>query len=282
MKTKISLILILIILFNLSILGQINEPLDIAKKIFGKDSLTNIENYISGEYKGSPNGRDLKEGSTTKFLILEQNEDKAVISLTILDSLGKGIDTYLHFEKDKTWKIVAFRALAMTGIIQMVKYELENMTPLEIDEIISSSKNKKKDGHGKFSSKSDYDFQLGNANLTLELDDNIAQHFLNNQKEFERLKDLALIQLDDEKMIDERSIKLIENYKVDYQKIYISSVSTGGYELGNSINFLIGGMIDNSVGYIFVEDEKDIPEMNPSRIIMIREIGNGWYIYKTT
>ena len=32
----------------------------------------------------------------------------------------------------------------------------------------------------------------------------------------------------------------------------------------------------------FVKDKKDVPEMNPSRIIMIREIGNGWYIYKTT
>ena len=103
-----------------------------------------------------------------------------------------------------------------------------------------------------------------------------------NQAEFERLKNLALTQLEKEKAEEERSIKLIENLKTDYQKLFVSSVSTGGYELGNCINFLIGGMLDNSVGYIYVKDKNDLPEMNPSRVIMIREIGNGWYIYKTT
>ena len=95
-------------------------------------------------------------------------------------------------------------------------------------------------------------------------------------------ENLALTQLEKEKVDEETSLKLIENLKPDYQKLFISSVSTGGYELGNCINFLIGGMVDNSVGYIYVKDKKDLPEMNPSRIIMIREIGNGWYIYKTT
>lgn len=42
------------------------------------------------------------------------------------------------------------------------------------------------------------------------------------------------------------------------------------------------GQLDNSVGFIYVKDKKDLPEMNPGRIIMIREITNGWYIYKTT
>ena len=133
-----------------------------------------------------------------------------------------------------------------------------------------------------FKSREDYNFQLGNVKLTLELDENIIQHFLTNQVEFDRLKNLALAQLDKEKGDEERSLKLIETFKTDYNKLFISSVSTGGYELGNCINFLIGGMLDNSVGYFYIKDKKDLPEMNPSRIIMIREIGNGWYIYKTT
>jgi hypothetical protein len=133
-----------------------------------------------------------------------------------------------------------------------------------------------------FTSRDDYNFQLGNTKLTLELDDNIAKHFKTNQAEFERLKNLALTQFEKEKVDEERSIKLIENLKADYQKLFISSVSTGGYELGNCINFLIGGMVDNSVGYIYIKDKKDLPEMNSDRVIMIKEIGNGWYIYKTT
>lgn len=273
---------LLMILTMTTVCGQTYEPLDLAKKIFGKDSLVNIDNFIKGEYKGRPNGKDLQKGSTTKFTLLVQAGNRSVVAMTILDSTGKGLDTYLHFEKDTTWKMCAFRALALTGIIEQMKIGLEKMTPQQIDNIITESKKKKKDDFAMFTSREEYNFQLGNAKLTLELDENIAKHFNANQAEFERLKNLALAQLEKEKVDEERSLDLINNLKADYQKLFISSVSTGGYELGNCLNFLIGGMVDNTVGYIYVKDKKDLPEMNSDRIIMIREIGNGWYIYKTT
>jgi hypothetical protein len=178
--------------------------------------------------------------------------------------------------------MTAFRALAMTGIIEQVKVELEKMTPQQVDEIIARNKKATKDDISMFTSKEDYYFQLGNAKLTLELDDNIIKHFITNQAEFERLKNLALAQREKEKIDEERSIELVKDLKADYQKLFIFSVSTGGYKLGNCINFLIGGMVDNTVGYLYVTDKKNLPEMSPDRVIMIREIGNGWYIYKTT
>lgn len=282
MTTRISRILTILILTVTTAYGQTYEPLDLAKMVFSKDNLANLDNYFTGEYKGRPNGQDIQKGSTTKFTLLGQTEKTSVVAMTILDSLGKGLDTYLHFEKDTVWKMSAFRALAMTGIIEQVKIELEKMTPQQVDDIITKSKKKKKVEYAMLKSREDYNYLLGNTRLTLELDDNIAKHFLTNKAEFERLKNLALKQQENEKVNQERSIKLIENFKADYQKIFISSVSTGGYELGNCINFLIGGMVDNSVGYIYVKDKKDLPEMNSNRVIMLREIGNGWYIYKTT
>lgn len=282
MKTRITTIITTLFLTVTTVYGQAYEPLDLAKKIFAKDSFSNIDNYITGEYNGQPNGQDLQSGSTTKFLLLGKTEKTAVVAMTILDSMGKGLDTYLHFEKNSVWKVNAFRALAMTGIIEQVKIELEQMTPQQVDNIIAKSKKKNKDDFAMFTSREDYNFQLGNVKLTLELDDNIAKHFMTNQAEFERLKNLSLKQLEKEKLDGKRSLKLIENLKDEYQKLFISYVSTGGYELGNCINFLIGGMVDNFVGYIYVKDKKDLPEMNPNRLIMIREIGNGWYIYKTT
>ncbi|MFN7603303.1 MAG: hypothetical protein ACK5R0_18095, partial [Bacteroidota bacterium] len=282
MMTRLTIFFSIIIFAVTTVYGQTYEPLDLAKMIFGKDSLPNIDNYITGEYKGRPNGQDLQKSSTTKFMLLGQTERTAVVAMTIMDSSGIGLDTYLHFEKSTIWKMNAFRALALTGIIEQVRIDLEKMTSQQVDSIIAISKKKKKDDFAMFTSREDYNFQLGNAKLTLELDDNIAKHFVTNQMEFERLKNLALTQLEKEKVYEERSIRLIENLKSDYHKLFISTVSTGGYELGNCINFLIGGMVDNSVGYIYVKDEKDLPKMNPARVIMIKKIGNGWYIYKTT
>ena len=278
---KAALLTSLILTITLSY-GQNYEPLDLAKKIFDKNGFENIENYVTGEYKGIPNGKNLSEETTTKFILLGQTEKIAVVAMTVLDSSSEGFDTYLHFVKDTVWKMSAFRGLAMTGMIEQMKMALEIMSPEEIDEMITEAKNEEDDGFSLFTSREEFEFELGNATLIIALDDNIIKHFVANEAEFERLKNLALTQLENEKVVDERSIQLIENLKADYRKLFISSVSAGDYELGNCINFLIGGMLDNTVGYIYVKNKKDLPEMNPSSIIMIREIGNGWYMYKTT
>lgn len=279
MKTRIATILTSLILTITAVYGQSYEPLELAKKIFGKDSFPNILDYSSGEYKGRPNGQDLQDGSITRFRLLAQMEKTAVVAMTIVDSAGSGFDSYLYFQKDKTWKMTTLRALAMTGIIEQVKIELEKMTLEQVDAMIAESKKNKKEDDAFITSREDYQFQLGNTKLTLDLDDNIINHFLSNQAEFERLKEFALAELKNKKNDEDRSVKLIETLKPAYQKIYISSVST---EFENCITFEIGGMLDNTVGYIYVLDKKHLPEMDPDRIIMIREIGNGWYIYKTT
>jgi hypothetical protein len=65
--------------------------------------------------------------------------------------------------------------------------------------------------------------------------------------------------------------------------LFISSVSYGDYELGGGcLVFSIGGMMDNTVGFLYVKDKKHLPKMDDSGVIMIREIGDGWYLYKTT
>ena len=50
----------------------------------------------------------------------------------------------------------------------------------------------------------------------------------------------------------------------------------------NGLDFQIGGIIDNTVGYYFFLHEEDVPEMTPGRMIMLRDLGDGWYLYKTT
>lgn len=275
MTLRIKLLCSLFFLSLTTTYSQGFEPLELAKQIFSKESIPDIYKYSTGEYTGHPNGQDLQNFTNIKFTLLGQTEDKAVVGMTILDSSGKGFDTYLHFEKDTIWKINAFRGLALTGMIEQMVQELEKLTPEQIEALIKSET-------GIFKSKEDFDFQLGNAKLTIELDDNIIKHFLANQAEFERLKNFALQQMETEKIKDDERIKLVENLSNEYHKIFISSISTGDVELGKGINFLIGGMTDNTVGYLFVKDKKDLPEMSPDNIIMLKEIGNGWYIYKTT
>ena len=61
-----------------TVLDNIGELTFPEKKIFAKETLPNIENYISGEYDGKPNGKDLQNGSITKFALLGQTDKTAV------------------------------------------------------------------------------------------------------------------------------------------------------------------------------------------------------------
>ncbi|RAV98439.1 hypothetical protein [Pseudochryseolinea flava] len=282
MITRITSLITVLILTIACAHGQAYEPLALAKKIFDKDTLSNIATYVIGEYKGRPHGGDLGKGAKTRFMLLEQTAESAVVNMTVLDSTGVGFDTYLHFKKETIWKMSAFRALAQTGIIDRIKTQLEKMSQADVDRVVAEVKKNGKDKFSMFSSQEEYNFLLGNAKLTLALDDHIVQHFVENMAVFEQLKDLAIAELKNKKNDEEGSIKLIAQSKREYERLFIARVSSGGDELGNGINFFIGGVIDNAVGYIYVQDKKDLPRMSPNGVIMIREIGAGWYIYKTT
>ena len=71
---------------------------------------------------------------------------------------------------------------------------------------------------------------------------------------------------------------LIKKLAPDYRKLFISSVSYRN----ECLDFSIGGMLDNTVGYFYVKDKEGLPEMNLRDMIMVREIEDGWYLYKTT
>ena len=197
-----------------------------------------------------------------------------MVNVTILDSLENGIDTYVHVEKDKDWKIKAFRALAMTGFMEQALLEMEKMTEEQIDILIKQDKET-------FKSKEDFYQELENIKLTLELDDTIIEHFENNKEKFEKLKNELQNTKFDKDEQSYRKINLGEQIKTDYKKLLISTISTS-FNCESCFEFVIGGMVDNTVGYLYIPNKKNIPKMNPSRIIMIREIGNGWYLFKTT
>ncbi len=263
----------------ISICGIVNaqefEPLELVQKVFADKNFAKKTNkYSTGEYKGHPNANDLSKNTKLYFRLLDKSENTAVVNVTILDSLGNGIDTYVHLEKDKDWKIEAFRALAMTGILEQALLEMEKMTEEQIDTLIQQDKET-------FKSKEDFYQELENIKLTLALDDTIIEHFENNEEKFEELKnELQNTKIDKDEQ-SYRKINLGEQIKTDYKKLSINTISTS-FNCENCYELVIGGMIDNTVGYLYIPNKQDLPKMNPSRMIMIREIGNGWYLFKTT
>lgn len=257
--------------------AQINyEPLELTKKLLTEDTFENIAEYSTGDFQGHPNKKDLSDDVTLNFRTLFQDDETAVINVTLTNNEHKGVDTYIHFAKENIWKISAFRALAMTGIIEKILNDCEFMTETQIDSLIAN---------GAFKSKEDYDYQMKNMRLTIALDDEIIQHFNDNKEKFESLKNELsnYIKLLPTKDLDS-SFDINNIFETKLRELSLGKISLNDYELNcdDCLIFPIGGMLDNVVGYFYLEDKSKLPEMNPSRIIMIREIGNNWYMYKTT
>jgi len=273
-------LLFLLLLITPGVCAQ--EPLELAQTIFGRDSFPELARHSTGEYRGRPNGRDLSRGTTLQFLLLQQNDAKAVVAMNVRDSSGRSIDTYLHFRKDSIWKLAAFRSLAMTGLVAQAKEQLEQLTPAQVDSLVAQGNRSGNKKEALIRSYEDYVFLLGNTRLILESDENLIRYFRNHQAAFEELRSAAQKEAA-QRPPSERTRQLLATRKADYRKLLLSSVSIGSLDFGEKcVDFSIGGMVDNTVGFLYVTDPRYLPEINPARIIMIREIGGGWYLYKTT
>lgn len=231
-------LLCLWVLFTLPVTtsyGQALEPLEVARQIFGKTTFTDLKRHSTGEYQGHPNGQDLPPSATTRFLLLGQDDEKAVVAMTIQVEAGQTVDTYLHFRKDTLWKLSAFRALAMTGMIAQAKKELEQMTPAQVDKLIARAAAKKDKKEEMITSRADYDYELGNFSLVLESDDHLIAHFRKNQAAFARLRDLALAQASHTGAYEMRGAPVLVAEQAAYRKLFISSIhaehATGGKRL---------------------------------------------------
>ncbi|MBN8824347.1 MULTISPECIES: hypothetical protein [unclassified Spirosoma] len=256
------------------------EPLELAKRIFDKSDFPKLPNYMSGEYEGHPNGSDLPKNSVTRFQVLDQTNQQAVVALTILDAGGQGVDNYLFFRKESVWKLYAVRALAMNGFNFYLKKMLERLTPRQIDSVVTSSKKNPK--ASLFSSKKEYAFKLGNARLMTSTDDQLIHYFKAHKAEFEKLKQLMLNRNNYVDADKESKRRFGENLKSASEKLFLSYSPTGDDNFIDATELVIGGMVDNWVGYVHIPDKKDVPVMSAGHIILLREIGNGWYLYKTT
>lgn len=250
------------------------SPLQLTEKVFTDRSFTGIEKYCTGEYKGIPKAKDFSKKLKMTFRAISENDSAAYINLTLTDSIGKtGSDTYVFLVKDTVWKITAFRALAMTSNIQKTIEKYASINELGIDSLIEKEKQSL---HPSFKTKQEFSYLIDNAKLTVELDDNIIQHLNNNKTEFEQLKQYCINYRNTVGSKDkEETIITIPN---EYKNLLLGSI----YYTKDYIKFLIGGMGDNEVGYLYIEEKSKVPQMNSKDYILIREIVSGWYLFKST
>ncbi len=240
-------LLIFTLLFLLPASSLANE-IGLVEQFFSPDGINNKQDAYTGEmlsFIDKPTlGETLPAKTKIKIRLLASSNKRKVYAVS-LSVNGKSHDYYTFILKEENqWKISAIRKLALPGIFYITLEKLQNKTR-------QTDKEKQ---------------QYQNMLLTVKSDAELKTFLLERKHIFDKIVKLAKTNL--------RQANQLAN------SIYINSVKHD--DKNGIVDMTIGGMLDNSVGYLYIPDDTAVPEISASDYIYVEHIIDNWYIYKTT
>ncbi len=276
---KINLFTIFFIL-PFFIFGQQNlTPLQITEHYLSPNVFKDKAKYFCCELETESSadetlGQRLPVFVNRKCELIEQNDSAAVVAIELKEP-EFGVDYYLYFEKKQNWQAKSMRSLAMTSWGFDIFNDLKKISQDSIEQFNKENP-------------SGYAFEMGNTKLWISLDSEIIAHFNQNKSLFEEVIDIVKRKeyfKSSDTQTDFENVKKDSRINEILNKIFIKRLSITNEEAAecdNCLEFHIAGMVDNSVGFFYQPDPTKVPKISGTTFILIKKIGNGWYLYKTT
>lgn len=249
-KTKLSLVIFFIFIINGYSQKSKGSPEWLVESFFTQKKFPEKSKYYMGEmlqfYDSPTIGARTPDTIETKIRELQHIESQVIYAISQSDQ-NTTVDWYCIINQDNTkWKINAIRRLALSPFVYMIYDSLQKNQNLP-DSLI---------------------FMKNNIELMIKSDAKLKQYLVDNLNTFENI--ISFINQNKE-----------EDAKEKLKKLFLDSYYRDD-RFSGCIFFLIGGIIDNSVGFIYSKDSAKIPVMSPNEYIYIEKIIGNWYIFKTT
>lgn len=266
-------ILIVCALYVTSCSRQALRPLDVAKEIFKPEvSPDFVIRHSTGDYSGRPDGSDIPATTKMSFTVIQERNDKAVIAMNTTDSSGRSQDQYLFFTKENAlWKMFAIAKPTLARMHEWRKEEMEALSPSQLDSLLIANQQLE---NPPYKTREEFYFILNSLRLKLMPDDSLMAHFQRHRPVFEQL----LFEVKTKPAADEtETFTLVNTRTTQYSPLLVSNVTTGGFLPAECIDFHI---LNDQVGYLYTPDKKYLPELYPDKVMVLRALGGGWYLYK--
>lgn len=263
-----------------------NNPLELTRLYYSgqlKDSKTFL---LGGTLDQDFDPRKISKKAEISFEILEKSENKQVIGVSVSEKESH-TDSYAFWVFENGWKLQAIRTLWLPGIFHIMHQKCKGLDDQGLNKLYQEISNGNNDSDSSFSespmietsgSFEDFKVKVRIMDLTVASDKDLVSHFERNREKFSLL--LSKIKVSAGIQNERWKLDYQSEYKGPMQDLLISSVSNADHL--KIISFVIGGMMDNFVGYFYCEDPLLLPPMEPNRFIMIKTLGHGWYLYKTS
>jgi len=223
------------------------SPEWVVESYFSRQDFPDLQKYLAGELARDTVhfGAFLPDDFRVTYRTLQRHDSSAVIAATARND-STGTDFYCFLKHSERWQIEAIRTLWLPALVLDMIDSLEARPVL--DDTLSTL--------------------LARFKLLLSTDSVLTAFWVDHRTDFESIVDDYRNQ--NKQDVDDRM------HKLHLTMVYEDSVYSG------CVFIMIGGMIDNEAGYVFTEDESNLPEITSSYFIMIEKIAPHWYLYKTT
>lgn len=253
------------------------EPLQIAEQFVAPAGWPEMRDYLCCEAAGQARRETLGQQIPARLRrvcqLVQQGPATAVVAVELRDSVDRH-DFYLHFGKEAgAWKLLAIRNLAMTHLGPPMVEILANMPPAEVADYDLKHPDA---GHA---------FTLGNLRLWTSADADIAAHFARNRADFQKL--LRLVQAGKyftparAATTGEQAANADPAVHALLRKLFLAQVTRRETSCDSCLEFVVGGKVSSTVGFLYQPKAALLPAMHPDHLIVLKSLGNGWYLYKT-
>jgi|GEM_PF-3435202 len=254
------------------------EPLQIAEQFVAPAGWPDMKGYLCCEVAKQARhqtlGQQIPASLRRVCQLLEQGPASAVVAVELRDSLSSRSDFYLHFRKDGAhWKLQAVRSLAMTQLGAPMLELLTSLPPAEVADYDLKHP------------EADHAFTVGNLRLWMSADADIAAHFQRHRPDFEEL--LRLVQaaryFDNVPAAEGEAVANADPAVHSLlRQLYLGQVARHDTGCRSCLELVIGGRLNSTVGLLFLAAATMPPPMHPNHLIVLRPLGQGWYLYKTS
>jgi hypothetical protein len=216
---------------------------------FGPEGIPNRADFYSGEMLSTPQnqptlGETLPGGIQVTSRPLQQSPSKAIFAVA-LSKNGQTQDWYAYLvQEGGRWKLEAVRCLALTAIPGMLLQQL-------------MAKPQRTEGE---------EWSLQNLRLQFQSDANLRSFVREELASLGNVVALSVRGAEDQALAAAR-------------KLHISKVEKAA---DGRVELIIGGMVDNTVGLMFVPAGQMPPPMSADNYIYVEHVTDGWYVFKTT
>ncbi len=245
---RVSAIAALFLAFSIVSRSMANDPLETVEAFFSPGGIEDKAAVYTGEMLRFVNertmGQYLGASAQREYRVLSRSDSAARYAISVT-SHGVTQDWYAFLKKPSArWQLEAIRTLAQTGLLRTGVKGLRDKAQRTPEE----------------------NWKLRNWELTLSSDAGLKAFLKPHLSGFEAL--LALVRSGSR-----------EAAAAAAKKLFLTSAAS---DRTGCIRMTIGGILDNTAGYIYVPPGVTPPFVTPEDVIYLEEVVDRWYVIKTT